>query len=266
MVFLNRDFGLFFHLDEILVCRQDDQLVVSMQKIYGHECSDDFEKNACFLEIFDEKNLYAVEISLEALKNDREFYFLPVRTVLGKLDPKSRLFKLICRAKQLLHWHKVSRFCGECGGINQLSEIETAKICQQCQKVTYPYYHLAILVLIEREDEILLARSPHFAKGLYAPLAGFISPAESAEEAVAREVYEEVGLEIKDIRYFANQSWPFPNSFMIGYFAKYASGKICVDTNELEDARWFGVTRLPTVMPSKASISRQLIEHFLNRR
>jgi NAD+ diphosphatase len=256
--------ALFFHEDEILMQSKNNEFIISVKDICTDEFLDSAKKETYFLEIFDKKSLYVIAISPEKI-NNHEFHFLPVRKILEKFDSNSPLFRLICRAKHLLHWNKVSQFCGECGGTNQLSNIETAKICQQCQRVTYPHYHPAILVLIEHKNEILLARSHHFTKGLYAPLAGFISPSETAEEAVAREVREEVDLEIKDIRYFANQSWPFPSSFMVGYFAQYASGSICIDPHEIEDARWFNVNNLPPLMPSKISISGQLIDNFLRR-
>lgn len=253
--------GLFFHADEILVHRINDQIMISLAAIYPHGIPSDFEKNA-----INENNIYAVEISPEKIANQDAFHFLPLRPVLEKLGSSSALFKMICRAKQLLYWHRMSQFCGACGGVNEMSEIETAKVCQQCHRVSYPYYHPAVLVLIEHGDEMLLARSPHFRKGVYAPLAGFVSPAETAEEAVIREVHEEVGLEINNLRYFRNQSWPFPNSFMIGYFAEYVSGEIQLDTHELEDARWFTANQLPESLPSKASISRQLVDEFLRRK
>ena len=152
-----------------------------------------------------------------------------------------------------------------CGHLNQFSETEVAKICSHCHRISYPAYSPAVIVLVERNDEILLARSPHFTQGIYSALAGFISPAETAEEAVVREVKEEVGLEISHVQYFASQIWPFPNSFMIGYTARFLSGDICIDRTELEDARWFNVFELP-LLPSPASISRRLIDDFVARK
>lgn len=261
MMNLKNQEGLFFHADEILVRRINNQFLIPLAAIYPHGLPDGFEKNA-----FYENNIYAFEISPEIIINNEQFYFLPLRQVLETFDPISAAYPIICRAKHLLYWHRMSQFCGACGGVNEMSQIEIAKICQQCHRVSYPYYHPAVLVLIERGNEMLLARSPHFRKGVYAPLAGFVSPSETAEEAVVREVHEEVGLKIDNLRYFKNQSWPFPNSFMVGYFAEYVAGEIQLDTRELEDARWFTADQLPDSLPSKTSISRQLVDDFLWRR
>jgi NAD+ diphosphatase len=209
------------------------------------------------------KRLYVVEISTEIIAEQDHYSFLPIRKLLQTLNPE--LFHLVCKAKQLLNWHKISRFCGACGHLTQLSQTEVAKICQNCQRIHYPFYSPAVMVLIERDNEILLARSPHFTQGVYSALAGFIAPAESAEEAVVREVTEEVGIKISDIKYFGTQNWPFPNSFMLAYTARYVSGDICAHDHELEDARWFNLSALP-LLPSLASISRHLIDDFIRRK
>lgn len=257
---LQNAFGLFFHLDEILA-DQDKSLVISIQKIYPDGLPKNFKEAAYFLGTFNEKKLYAIEVSREISNENPAFHFLPIRKTLVTLEPT--LSHLVCLGKQLLHWHKISLFCGACGTENRLSKTEIAKICNQCERITYPHYHPAVIVLIQRKNEILLARSPHFTEGLYSPLAGFVDPAETAEQAVIREVYEEVALKIKDLRYFASQPWPFPSSFMMGYTAKYDSGDICINVDELEDAQWFNIKKLPAILPSKSSISRQLIESVL---
>ena len=107
-----------------------------------------------------------------------------------------------------------------------------------------------------------MARSRHFAPGMYSVLAGFVEPGESLDEAVVREVKEEVGITVKDIRYFGSQSWPFPHSFMIGFTAIYAGGEILIDDTEIEDAGWFTADNLPP-LPGKISIARKLIDWFI---
>ncbi len=120
----------------------------------------------------------------------------------------------------------------------------------------------AIIVAIERGDQLLLARARRFPTVMYSVLAGFVEPGESLEEAVAREVKEEVGLSLKDIRYFGSQPWPFPHSLMIGFTATYAGGEITLDENEIVDAGWYTVDHLPPI-PGKISIARKLIDWFM---
>ena len=139
---------------------------------------------------------------------------------------------------------------------------ERGKKCPNCGELFYPRISPAVIVLIKKGNEILLARSPNFPSGLYGLVAGFIEPGESAETAVVREIREEVGIEVKNITYFGTQAWPFPNSLMIGFTAEYDSGEVLPDGVEIEDAGWFSAEKLP-VLPGKISISRKLIDHFL---
>lgn len=174
----------------------------------------------------------------------------------------SDLFLIAGRAKQLLWWAKSNQFCGFCRTKTVFSEIERAKICPQCHHHFYPQIAPVVMVRITHEDKILLARSHHFTPGVYSILAGFIEPGETAEEAVIREVREEVGLEIKNITYFGSQSWPFPSNLMLGFTAEYSSGCIKMDPREIEDAQWFSFYELPT-LPQKISLARQLIDDLL---
>jgi NAD+ diphosphatase len=126
--------------------------------------------------------------------------------------------------------------------------------------VFYPRLSPAAIMLIYRGDELLLARSPHFPPGMYSALAGFVEPGESIEETVRREVREEVGVEVGEIRYFGSQPWPFPNSLMIGFLVEWADGEIRLgEPEEIEDARWFRSEDLPP-LPPKVSIARAMID------
>jgi len=131
--------------------------------------------------------------------------------------------------------------------------------------MTFPHVAPVILALISRGDELLLARSPHFAPGLYSILAGFIEPGETAEQTVAREVQEEVGIQIKNIQYYGSQPWPFPSNLMIGFTAEYASGEIQIDPIEIEDAKWFNINNLPP-LPTPISLSRRMIDEYIAQR
>lgn len=164
-----------------------------------------------------------------------------------------------------LTWNANAHFCASCGGKLHKLPDKTEKKCDLCKLSQFPNLSPAIMVLIQRNDEILLARSAHFKPGFYSALAGFIELGESAEAAVHREVKEEVGLEVTQLEYFGSQSWPFPNSFMIAFRAQYVGGTLKIDPQEIEDARWFKINNLPE-LPPPASISRQLIDSLTRSR
>jgi NAD+ diphosphatase len=130
----------------------------------------------------------------------------------------------------------------------------------------YPRLSPAMIVAVERGDEILLGRSHNFPPGIFSVLAGFVEPGESAEEAVIREVYEETRITVEDVRYFGSQAWPFPNSLMLGFTARYARGSVDTDHDaEMESADFFHVNELPPMFPGKISISQWLMEDFVRR-
>lgn len=168
------------------------------------------------------------------------------------------------RARQILDWLQETNFCGRCGQRMRDHETEGARTCQSCGLTVYPTVSPAIIVAVEREGKLLLARSPHFPKGRYSVLAGFVEPGETLEQAVVREVLEEVSVRVKEIRYFGSQPWPFPHSLMVGFSAAWESGEICVDGKEIEDAGWFAPEEFPEI-PPPLSISRRLIDDFTRR-
>ena len=142
------------------------------------------------------------------------------------------------------------------------SDREKARVCSNCGYISYPLICPAIIVAVEREGMILLARSPRFPKGRYSVLAGFVEPGESLEDTVRREVMEEVSIELDEVRYFGSQPWPFPHSLMLGFTARWKAGEIRVDGIEIEDAHWYSPEDLPNT-PSTKSISGRLIKNFL---
>jgi NAD+ diphosphatase len=141
-------------------------------------------------------------------------------------------------------------------------ETERARRCPRCGFMSFPRLSPAVIMRIDRDDRILLARNVSFAQGFFSVLAGFVEPGESLEEAVVREVHEEVGLELTDIRYFGSQPWPFPHQLMIGFTARYAGGEIQIEPTELAEAGWYGRDALPA-LPGKISISRRLIDAWI---
>lgn len=173
------------------------------------------------------------------------------------------LYLLASKAIQLIHWNSETRFCGQCGSPTNEHPTEYAKTCPACDFVAYPRLSPVVIMTIEHQDEILLGRAPHFPKGMYSPLAGFVEAGETLEEAVAREVKEEAGIAVNNIRYVTSQSWSFPHSMMLGFRSDYVSGEIVIEQEELEDVQWFHKNSLP-VLPSPISISRYLIDCYLN--
>jgi NAD+ diphosphatase len=171
-------------------------------------------------------------------------------------------FRTAGRARQIVEWNRTHRFCGRCGAETVLSPTELAKECPRCGMQFYPRLSPAVIVLVRRGDEVLLARSPGFPPGMYSVLAGFVEPGESIEETIKRELREEVGVEVSNVRYFGSQPWPFPNSLMIGFTADYAGGELRTDPEEIEDAGWYTVDDFPT-LPPKVSIARAMIDSFV---
>jgi NAD+ diphosphatase len=170
------------------------------------------------------------------------------------------------RAVQLVAFDRTNRFCGQCGSRMLDEAHERAKRCPQCGLTIYPRLSPAIIIAVTRPVEgrlhILLARNHRFPTGRYSVLAGYVEPGETLEECAAREVCEEVGVDLRNIRYFGSQPWPFPNSLMIGFTAEYAGGDIRLEESELADARWFGADSLPGV-PPPFTIARRLIDWFI---
>ncbi|HUL38243.1 MAG TPA: NAD(+) diphosphatase [Thermodesulfobacteriota bacterium] len=214
-----------------------------------------------YLGSMDDRHCYGVEVP-EGTIPPAGMTFEGLRQLYGRLDED--LFWIAGRAVQIIDWDRTHHFCGRCGSAVRTKSTERAKECPQCGLLHFPRLAPAIIVLVERGGKLLLARSRHFMPGMFSVLAGFVEPGESLEEAVVREVREEVGIDIKDIKYFGSQPWPFPHSLMIGFTATYAGGEIIIDDTEIEEAGWFTTDSLPRI-PGKISIARKLIEWFLAR-
>ncbi|MXZ87507.1 MAG: NAD(+) diphosphatase [Dehalococcoidia bacterium] len=168
------------------------------------------------------------------------------------------------RAVQIIEWERVNQFCGSCGALNELVRAERAMRCPECGLMRFPQLSPAIITLVHRGDEVLLARSHRFPEGLYSALAGFVEPGETVEGALIREVEEEVGLRVGNLEYRGSQPWPFPNSLMLGFFAEYESGDIVLEEAEIAAADWFPVDALPNI-PGPISIANRLITSWVAR-
>jgi NAD+ diphosphatase len=205
---------------------------------------------------------FSAELPLDAEAPDGAV-FLDLRQLFGRLS--DALMGVAGRAVQIVEWERTHQFCGACGAETLPHDKARSRVCPHCKLEAYPRIAPAMIVLVERGDEVLLARSPHFPTGIYAALAGFVDAGESAEEAVHREVHEETGILVKNVRYFGSQSWPFPNSLMLAFQADYAGGALRPDPEEIEDARFFRFDALPRVFPGNVSIGQWLLRDFLRR-
>jgi NAD+ diphosphatase len=187
--------------------------------------------------------------------------FEGLRTLFSVLDDAH--FALAGRALQLVDWDRTHQFCGRCGTATVTKPDERVRVCPSCRLSAYPRVAPAIMALVHRRNEgrheVLLARGPHFPPGMYSALAGFVEPGESLEQCVAREVAEEVGVRVQNLRYFASQPWPFPHSLMIAFVCEWRDGELQRQDSEIEDAKWFEVLQLPK-LPSRISIARRLID------
>jgi len=190
------------------------------------------------------------------------FRLTGLRALFQKL-PEAPL-ALAARAFQVVEWDRTHRFCGRCGTPTRDKPGERAKECPACGYVAYPRVSPAMMVLVTRDRQVLLARANRFPNAMYSALAGFVEPGETIEDCIHREVREEVGIEVTGIEYFASQSWAFPHSLMIAFTARYAGGDLRPDGIEIADVRWFDVDALPN-LPTTVSISRRLIDSTVAR-
>ena len=190
-----------------------------------------------------------------------QFKAISLKQLFALLQPAQ--YALAVKAYSVIRWDKNHQFCGRCGAptIHQSQQFE--RTCVACEMNFYPRISPSIIVLIYREDQVLMARSPHFLPGVYGLIAGFVEVGETIEAAVHREVQEEVGLKIKNIAYFGSQPWPFPDSLMLGFIAEYDSGQLVIDHDEIEQADWYRYDNLPGRPSTPISIASQLLDHFI---
>ena len=195
-------------------------------------------------------------------RNDDEYEMCNLRQAYYKLDHD--LYAKAGKCYELVYWSRNNRYCGICGGGMRM-HTEISKCCEKCGNEVWPLLSTAIIVLIEKGNEALLVRANNFKRNFYGLVAGFVETGETLEEAVIREVSEETSIEIDDIRYYASQPWPFPCGLMVGFFARYKSGEIRLQHDELADGGWFSRDNLPT-LPDEMSIARRLIETWRGKK
>jgi NAD+ diphosphatase len=188
------------------------------------------------------------------------FRYESLFTLYSHMDEE--LWALAGKALQIAEWDRTHRFCGRCGEPTAIAPGERARKCQSCGLLAFPRIAPAIITAVSDGDRILLARGRGFGTPMYSTIAGFVEPGETLEECVAREVKEEVGVDVTNIVYQSSQPWPFPHSLMLGFTADYAGGEICCQESEIQDAQWFTADNMPNI-PGKLSIARRLIDGWL---
>lgn len=209
-----------------------------------------------YLGTLDGEPCFAAELASDA-SAPAEMLFRDLIALYGRLPPG--LMELAARAVQIMDFDRTHQFCGACGAATRPDPTARARRCSGCGLTQFPRISPAMIVLVQRGDQVLLARSAHFPPEIYSTLAGFVDPGESVEDAVRREVFEEVGLNIQNLRYFGSQPWPFPHSLMLGFRTDYADGEICVDPHEIEAAGFFSLHALPKLFPGRVSIGNQML-------
>ena len=242
-----------FHRGELLIARSDSEAQLP-------HCRDLSELGlssvrSLYLGTYGGKHCYVSELAhADTLPDGHQLQGL--RAVFGIVD--ERLAVLAGRAFQIMEWDRNHQYCSRCGTPTEVRREERSRICPKCKYTTYPPISPAIMILITRGREILLARKKEWPDGRYSALAGFVEPGETLEDTIRRETREEVGVEIKNLRYFGSQPWPFPHQLMIAFTADYESGEVTPDGVEIAEARFFDAEQLPN-LPAGISISRRMI-------
>lgn len=268
---MNRKKGYFFRYDELTgnehvvlfhdgsVLLQDDRYLwpaVTLQELELQDC------HSLLIGSFENRDCVALTLSDEHLSCLDAVKQTPRQLLLSR---GLHDFTLVGQANQLLNWQLSHRFCGHCGGRTSPHDHERSLVCPACKLHFYPRINPCVIVLVSRGRQLLLARHNKAGSSYFSCLAGFMEVGETPEETVAREVREEVGIEIANIRYVKSQSWPFPSQLMLGFFAEYKSGEIQVDGHEIAEAHWYEPDQLPLSPAAGISVAGQLIELFLQR-
>jgi NAD+ diphosphatase len=216
-----------------------------------------------YLGTLGDQRCYAAALGPAEAQVPPPFARVPVRELFERLDA-ARL-AAVGQALALVEWDTMHRHCGRCAAATVRDDEHRVRRCPRCAATFHPRIPPAVIVLVTRGSQMLLARNVRFPPGRFSAVAGFAEPGESLEQAARREVREEVGVEVAELRYFGSQPWPFGHSLMIGFVADHAGGDIRVDGEEIVEAAWFSVDRLPD-LPPPISIARQLIDVFVSER
>jgi NAD+ diphosphatase len=213
-----------------------------------------------YLGTFDGRNCFSAEV-FPSVPTPAGMAFFELRSLWGVIDED--LYLLAGRALQIVSWDQANQYCGSCGQPTEPVPGERAKRCPLCRLIFYPRLSPAVITAVTNGNKILLGHRAGM-RNMYSIFAGFVEPGETLEECLHREILEEVGISVKNTRYFGSQPWPYPNSLMIGFTAEYAGGVIKPDGVEISHADWYDAAHLPEI-PPKLSIARELIDWFVEQ-
>ena len=245
---------------ELLVSEDTKQIVFLSEDELKWSGMDITEKH--FLGTIENKSCYVAELSERTITMENT-ELQNMLSLLGQV--RDTVFSICSRAIQLTQWYRLNQYCGKCGAKMIKHATERAMECTSKDNLVYPKIAPCIIVLVTKGEDLLLAHNKNFPGKFYSTLAGFIEAGETAEEAISREIFEEVNINIKDPTYFGSQSWPFPSQLMLGYHAEYSSGEIKPDGQEIDIAQWFHYKSLPQTPSGKISISGRLIESYVDK-
>jgi NAD+ diphosphatase len=257
----NNAWWFLFHGDRLLVEARGDE--VAIPRWASPEEAGLLPVRTQFLGTLDGAPCCSGELAEEIEPNGMSFRAL--RPLLGVLPEE--MFSLAGRAFQIMDWERTHQYCGKCGGRTDPLEGERGRACAGCGLHFFPRVTPAVIVAVVRDGKILLAQSSRFPKAFYSVLAGFVEPGETFEECVAREIREEVGIEVENLRYFGSQPWPFPHSLMVAFTASFAGGDLVLEEKEIVQAGWFDAKEVLRLrIPHHGTIARRLIDRFLAER
>ncbi len=248
-----------FNKDRLIVKMNDDNISLPSDNDIKSLSLD--SNTLSFLTTKDNTDYFFGRIDLDLDITD-EFKFYELRVLISLVDNST--FNLASKAFHLLHWNNTYKYCSKCGTLIDAKKEDPSKTCSKCGFTGYPKISPAIITAVTKDDKLLLAHNTTFPKEFYSVLAGFVEPGETFEDCVAREVYEEVGIQVKNIKYFGSQPWPFPDSLMVAFTCEYAGGDLKVDGAEIDDAAFYKVEDFPN-LPLPGSIARRLINWFINK-
>ena len=250
----NEDIYFLFYKNELLVKSENNKAIIpAIKDLKNLELI-----NVQYFGSINGQNCFCGELNKDAIIPNI-MYFRKLKALTHLLSEE--MFWIGGRAIQIVNFNNDHKYCGRCGTLTQSLNIEISKKCPKCGLVNYPRISPAIIVAVVNDGKLLLAHNNAYPKNLYSVVAGFVEVGETFEECVVREVREETGITVKNIKYFGNQPWPFPNSLMIGFTCEYESGEIQVDGEEIGHAKWYSSTELP-LTPDSISIAKKLIDWF----